>query len=368
MTERLHIIPLETLSPEELMALGDQLDRMPEHVRQVIAGFETGEFLSDTLVPAFSLTEDQQRGVARFLIDATLGAIPTGQAAPTLARTAGVSLETAVQVVKEIETQLLAPLDLTLSGIAAPAQEPELATTDEGREALYYATTDDLLADITPLDSAARMRFLNDAKRDNRVLVLQAMSQLKLGAGSDGKPLSFRQLIAAECAQFTVHDWEVLARVEPDVFEEPSVVKALERTPLGAMLLQRSAKERAQVLAQFLDLDPEVRRTMAGRTTARHLSDLEHRGTLPTTHTPAVARILFFIAIGRIPTSTISELLEKTGMTRQQAEEVARAIAPLTPPSLPEPPKAPDMPQRRVPNSASRNIIDLRSSSAQKNA
>jgi len=366
MPERTLITPLDTISADELRASGSTLDALPENIREVLAGLATGEFIVG-LGTKYSLAESHCRGVARFLLELILtGNVPTSRTADTLARTSGLDMKTSLQVIKELDSELLAPLGLTLAGFAAPAGGPDPVIGPAGEvTGLRYATVDDLLADVAELPPDDRGRFLSDAKRDNRMIVLQALSQLKMGTDSRGRPLSFRQLVAQEGSSFSPEEWVALAGVDPDALADPAILVHIASTPLGAMLQGRDAAVARDVVRQFLALPANTRRTLADRVVGAAIARLVGSGILPETHIAAAGRILFFVATGQAHTGDIAELLGKIGVRTESAAAAARELASLIPVSRePEPPQEPaptrPAPGLNVPKNGSRTILDLR--------
>lgn len=359
-----HITPLDTLDEATLTENGDRLDASPENVREVLAGYDSAKFLENVAV-MYSLTDQQHRGVARFLMEIILGNVPTSEMAPELSRIAGVDTNTAVQIIKELESGLLSPLGLTLTGLAAPAAEPELVIDEKGKEGLRYASADDLLADIVELSPSERDRFLADAKHDNRIIVLQVLSQLKLGADGAGSPLSFRQLVSAEAEDFGPVEWSDLARSDPDAFSEPEILRHIEATPLGTMLQGRDPTAARNIVLKFRELDDDARKIAVDPATTAAIQELVRPGLVPQTHTPAVARIVFFVLTGQATNREVSSLLAKVGLNAAAADAAARVVSELTASAVQTEPEiaVPDIPRTpglNVPNTAGRTILDLR--------
>lgn len=366
MSEPLFLTPLDTITADELRTQGSALDTLPENIREVLAGLGTAEFLAN-LGTMYSFTEPQHRGVARFIMELVLtGSMPTSRTADTLSRISGLDMKTSLQVVKELESGLLAPLGLTLAGFAAPAAGPDPVISPAGEvTGLRYATVDDLLADVAELPPGDREQFLADAKRDNRIIVLQALSQLKMGTDSSGRPLSFRQLLAQEGASFSPEEWVALAGVDPDALADPAVLVHIESTPLGAMLQGRDAAGARDVVRQFISLPAATRRALVAAPVGTAVAGLVRSGTLPGTHAAAAGRILFFVATGQARPEDVADLLAKVGVRPEAAATAARELTPLIPAAPeaepagePEPVRPP--PGLNVPKNGSRTILDLR--------
>jgi hypothetical protein len=252
------------------------------------------------------------------------------------------------------------------------------------------------------------MRFLNDVRPFNRVLVMEALSQLKMGADAQGNPLSFRALLASEAPMLTPQDWADALGTDPDALLEAGVLPSLfavltpslfadllhgapsvraiqvlmeaasqrdtladsvRYTPLCAMVAQKSPAEAATVIDAFLSLSDDARALATSAETVTTIGSLIAANTLPATHAVAAARTAYFLATGQVQPSQVASLMERVGLSPQASSLVQDAFASLYVPPEPAPAPTSTPPPRPVVRRAvpmapkpmtPRGIIDLR--------
>jgi len=374
------ITPFETLNADDTTESSFDISTLPPEIQGLITDFEAPEYIAGALAQRYKLEQEQQEGVARFLMEAVLRKVTEAGAVSRMSELAEVSPETALEMLRSIEENLLSPNDFTLSGLINGTREPSLAVDAKGREGLRYANLNDLMQDLEPLTSDEREQFLSDAKPFNRVFVLQALSQLKLGTDSSGRSLTLRQLVAREAGEFSAQDWNDALTVDPDILAEPEILKTLTQTPLGAALTGKDAPQSQELLGRVRNISPGLRRLLVDSATSTTLSALIQNGTLPASHLTAALKIVSFLALGEVPDAQVSSLLMRLGIAAQPAALIAstltslvsaaaggqKAMGPQPPPSLkplqpltarigvPVPPRPPGLPP------PARNIIDLR--------
>ncbi len=356
------LLPIDTLSDEELLEHGTFLDSLPGDVRELIAGMKTDEAIRESIAQRYSLNESQFRGIHRFVMEAVLRrGVPTPETAALLMNLAGITQDQSIQIIKELEASLFQPLGLSLAGLAQGAPEPTLMRDALGREGIRYESVDALLAEMTDMTPAQRETFLNDAMPFNRMFVLQAYSQLKMKTDASGMPLSFRALAAQEIPTFRTQDWLDLIRVDPDAIDEPSIWSTLQRTALGAMLQGRDGAGRREIAAELEATSEDAQSIALSPKTGETIDALAQAGILPSTHTVAAGRVMYFLCIGTLRLEQATTALEKIGLPLASAEQIASKLGALLPASsAPEAPAQQQPAQRNVPSYASRNIIDLR--------
>jgi hypothetical protein len=220
------------------------------------------------------------------------------------------------------------------------------------------------------MTSAQRTAFLNEAKEFNRIFVLQAYSQLKMGADASGRPMSFREQVAREASSFSEQDWIDLLRVDPDAADEPGAMDVFARTALGAAAQGRGPAERRELSLELAGTSAEMQALAASPSTGALTQRLVRSGVLPETHAVAVGRIVYFLCVGKLQPPQVAATLERIGLPPLSATTVAQEISRLLPAQAPAPISAPPPPEpiaapvtrtvRPVPTPSGRNIIDLR--------
>jgi hypothetical protein len=237
---------------------------------------------------------------------------------------------------------------------------------------LRYESIDDLMASIEDFTPDDRMTFLNDAKQDNRILVLKALSQLKLDTNRKGKPMTFTELIDREAPDFVARDWvdltgegaehlqrpavrealltflsdsgrlERLFPLIPDVETarlfhtalqealpgtKPALVAHVRLSPYFAGVFDKEAGVGAEPFTKYAELDTETRRRLVSADLSARIGALVQEGVLPEQYAVAVAKTVFLVEVGDVSAQALSELFGKRlGLNPEQGSALARRI------------------------------------------
>jgi hypothetical protein len=321
-----------------------------------------------------------------------------------LLRALGDDPDKTTSLIDFLEQNLLQPLGLSFSLPALTHSEPTVVVDAQGREGLRYPNLESLLNDLEPLPADEKTKFLNDVRPFNRVLVMEALSQLKMGADAQGNPLSFRALLAAEAPTLTPQDWADALSTDPDALLEAGVLPSLfavltpilfsdllrtassvravqvlievagqrdaladsvRYTPLCAMLAQKSPNEAVAIIGNYLALSDDARALATSAETVATIGTLITSKALPATHAVAAARTAYFLATGQVQPSQIGALMERVGLPPQASKDVQAAFSSSF--VLPAPAQQPQptaVPRKMTPpapkQGAPRGIIDLR--------
>ncbi|HXV26661.1 MAG TPA: hypothetical protein VD862_01365 [Candidatus Paceibacterota bacterium] len=413
-TPSVYITPIDTVptSGPKAEAYATLLRGQPESLAEVMVAPETGDFL-DRMEQEFGLGTEQKRGIAEFLRDVLTGLPLSQNIAGDLARMSGTKPEEALQILRAIEQDLLKPAGMTLADISKATTGPEVRE-EAGRLLIKFESLDDLMASVEELPAPERMKFLNSVKQENRVLVLKALSQLKLGTDGSGKPMTFARLVAQEASSFGARDWvDVLGdspamaddeAVRPalvnflsaaehiaDAFlfvsdyrtavvlhaalgealarAKPAVARYIRWTPYFAGVGRKDGSVDEQAFGRFTSLPEEERRRLVSRDAAVKIDGMIRNGAVPENFGSAVAKIIFLVTLGDLAPDMLAALFgEKLGLGPEKGREVAERIRaeffggrPVAE-KLPEPEPRP---QKTAPAAAGQQgvqgaIIDLR--------
>lgn len=346
------------------------LRSVPDVLRDLMADIETAEFIN-TLKTQFKLTDDQRVSVAEFLRDILMGITLPDDTVGALAERIGVKYSTANQLIREIEKKILSKAGMTIADIGRAIIGPSIRE-EAGRLLLRYERLDDLLAAIEDMSSNDRMQFLEDAKTDNRILVLRALTQLKLGTDSKGRPMTFAQLAAREAPDFSATDWVDALSEDPNFAQNADVHKALVTflastdrltTVFGkltdvkaAHVLHKALKEsllRAKpavgeyvkwspyfagvydkekdiddkVFRRYAELPEEMRKKLVSESLSKRIAAMIEDGIVPRNYGVAVAKITFLTTLGEIRPEALPILLgERLGLGAKNGMQVAEHV------------------------------------------
>lgn len=385
---RNYLAPIHTMprSGAEAQSYGTIIKGMPETVLDLMTSVETSDFII-RIRDEYQLDESQRLKFAEFLRDAFLG-IPQGDdLAGVLAEKISVSKKTALQIMHVLEQDILLVSGLTVADLGRVTGGPAVSE-DAGRIVLQYESVDDLLESIKDLPGEERIKFLLDAKKDNRVLVLKALSQLKLGTDSRGRPQTFTQLAVSEAPDFSSIDWVDALTENANLAEEPTVKKALvvflsstsriarifssiqnfkaART-LHATLKDALARTKPSVAEyvkwspyfagvydkdniineaafnKFAELPDETRHNLVSEDLSLRIEAMIEDGLVPRNYGVAVAKVTFLATLGDIRPEALPTLLgQRLGLGDEQGLVVAEYISSvlldtIVPPEEPEP-------------------------------
>ncbi len=347
--------PIETLTDIERLGGSFNFSALSPVIQGLISDFEAPEYIAAPLAQRYNLDTAQQYGVARFIMEVVLHTIVEAKTISRLVELTGVEDAVAREMLQSIEENLLNPNGLRLVDLIRGAKEPTVALDARGKEGLRYATMNDLMRDLEPLSAQGRVKFLEDAKSFNRILVLQALSELKMGTAGGGQALTFRQLAAQEASRFTPQDWVDIIRTEPDVLSEPSVNTALAQTPLGVSLGGKNSVEARAIVARIAALPRDTQLLLVDPATAKTVSSLVDRGDLPATHVAAVTKLVLLLAVRDVVPTQTAEVLQKLGIPPASAATIAQTLHAIT--ARKEEKTEGPRPVARV---QARNVIDLR--------
>lgn len=170
-----------------------------------------------------------------------------------------------------------------------------------------------------------------------------------------------------------------------------------EYSPLSAAVSGRDQAGRDEILDKLVALPDSIREILTSPDTSKLVASWEQTGLFPPNYRTAILKSLTLTVLGDIKPEVLGTLLQRIGLGAPQAEETAnrirafaeplihlpepetpevaldpeagetdelREIPPLTTTQVPgAPPSEQAPPQETVPNTETRNIIDLRKSS-----
>lgn len=369
----IYITPIETVPTQGNDADTYQLvlQSLPDPILDVLASMDTADFIN-RVRDEYQLDEDQRKRLAEFLRDALIGIPFEEDLAGALAARVSVEKKDALQILRVLERDILILAGMSLKDIGRVAGGPEIRE-EAGRLLLRYQNLDDLLAAVENLSNAERLKFLQDAASDNRILVIKALSHLKLGTDSKGRPLSFKDLIQRDAPDFTGRDWADALQEDhtllelPDVRQElithlsneeriitlfsdvtdardatefhkvlqealarakPAVVDYVKWSPYFAGVFDKKTGLNTELFERFAALGDVTRGQIVSRDLSERIARLIKEGTVPENYGVAVAKIVFFVAVGHIQPESLGVLLgEKLGLGDERGQKVAERIS-----------------------------------------
>ncbi|MBP6885949.1 MAG: hypothetical protein KBC02_01755 [Candidatus Pacebacteria bacterium] len=355
------ISPIETLDQSKLRERTFSIEALPNEVRSLISDFEAPEYIATVLRERYTLDEEQQYNVSRFIMEIVMGLIPPAFAPSRLSELLGEPLQTCRVIIDDLDRDLLQPNKLAFTMFLEGTSEPEVIVNSIGKEGLRYKTIGDLMRDLEPLNSQERKAFLAQAKPFNRVLVLRALANLKI----TGESTTFSQLLQREVNDFSENDWVDVIRSEPDALLDPSVVRNLSETPLGAFLAGKTETPSLDLLSQISILPQPRQNLLVSSRSKNILADLVDKNLLPGTHLFACLKMVALLVLGEIKPGQIDPILIKLGVQAGGASVIRDSLIELIPPATIQQSFAPLPPLRTskpvpVPPPPNRTTIDLR--------
>lgn len=371
-TQQSYITPIETVptSGEEADTYQLILQSLPDPVLDVMADMKTADFIN-RIRAEYRLDDSQRTRLATFLRDALIGVPFQDDLAGALASYVSIDKKDALQILRTLERDILFLAGLSLKDIGRTTSGPEIRE-EAGRLLLRYRSLNDLLAAVENLSNTERIKFLHDAASDNRILVIKALTHLKLGVDSKGRPLSFRDLVKRDAPDFSGRDWVDVLREDRTVLElpevsqalvtyltdeeriaqlfidvtdvrnaelfhrvledamlrsKPSVVEYVKWSPYFAGLFDKKTGINTELFERFMIFSETTRSQIISRSLPERIAKLIKEGTVPENYGVAVAKIVFFVAIGHIQPESMGILLgEKLGLGTERGRQIAGRI------------------------------------------
>lgn len=407
-----HVMPDEGPDADAYWAV---LRSLPNTIRELMASVETADLINN-IQKQHRLGSAQRISLAEFMRDLLLGISMPDDVTGYVAERLGIEKSSAIQILKSIESALLTRAGMSIASIGRDTAGPTLQEHD-GRVLLKYASLDDLLASIETAGPEDRIRFLEDARQDNRILVLKAMSQLKLGTNSDGKALTYSQLVSQEAPDFSAQDWAdaltddatileqsavrdalktfmanserlrdlvsstssiTTARLVHELLAEslaqskPTVIAHVRFSPYFAGIYDRETVINEQLFEKYFALEPDLRKRLASAELSLEVAKLVQEDVVPEKFAVAVAKTVFLVELGDVSAGSLEELFGKRlDLGDEQGIALAKRIrtsllsesSPTTEESplrsvvpTPEPTPQP----RAMPSGSSSNVVDLK--------
>ncbi|MCC6934492.1 MAG: hypothetical protein IT406_02265 [Candidatus Yanofskybacteria bacterium] len=117
--------------------------------------------------------------------------------------------------------------------------------------------------------------------------------------------------------------------IEPTDPRSPEVIEYISLSPYAAALQGKDPIDRELFGLVFDDLPEPVKDTLTDPTTVETIKQWARDGLFPATHAPAIAKLIGLVALDEVAFEAIPQLLERIGLSRDQAGRTTAAITKL---------------------------------------